>query len=522
MSFQTNNLLGIPSEPRIFFIFTPLSNHDLDNLALVNRQVNAEVAECYKIKCERIIPYLNKLSLFFNPLVKTMNNPWKLVITFCNAEPKEKWAVAEKIAKETAPRFGSLIEKQKFDYQDKFNKNAAENRLICGDYYQDPNSPIQQAWLASESSLTPEEKKEIEELENYVKSWIQDADNTDLYWTANMVTYWKAIREAGEQKITVSQALRNSDVDPKVIRYFELEEKKDEAHKLYASLEFKRSSLSGANELINKEISFRQRILDNYNCLKNFSEEMIYHILYLSPYTTKVLSTGPIIKEIQKDIKALNGWDNESLADEKRKELISRIKENINRLPAEKSREIWSRLYRSCVQVKQENQTQLHMNIEYFCRDQFFKDLLKPIDDAMLHETSSDTRERLCTDIRVRINMLPPALSNRIWKSLYEKCAASNITPNEEEPVQWAEKHLSEHLDALYACLIDMKYGKALSWSEQHFSQHLVKLWRVLHEVMNYSGLPDDFDYDPVARYINEKFFERNKIDVFYPHGDPS
>ena len=521
MSFQMNTLLGIPTEPRIFYIFTPLPNHDLDNLALVNRQVNAEVEESYKIKCEKIIPYLNRLSLFFSPLIKTMKNPWKVVITYCNSPPHEKWWVAEKIAKETTPGFGALIEKQKLDYQDKFNKNAAENQLICGGY---PNSPIHQAWIAYENSLTSDEMKEFKELENYVNSWIQDSSNADLYWTAGnkvMVTYLTATDEAREQKITASQALRNLDVDPKVIRYVELGEKRDEAYKSYASHEFKRLKLLRANEELGKEISFRQRILDNYDCLKNFSEEMIYHILYLSPYTTQVVSTRPIIKEIEEDIDALTRWGNRSLTEEKRTELINRIKENINRLPAEKSREIWSRLYSSCVQVKQENQTQLQMDLEYFSRVQF-KDLLKPIEDAMLQETFSDTRERLCTAIRVRIGMLPPALSNHIWKSLYDQCAASNKVPNDVEPAKWAQEHFPEHLDALYSCLIDMKYGKALSWSDQHFSQHLEKLGRIFSDATYRFGLPDNFDYDPVARFINEDFFVRNKIRVFYPEGDPT
>jgi hypothetical protein len=519
MSYSMNSFLGMPSEPRILYIYNRLPNQDLDNLALVNHQSNKEVTECYKNNCEKAVPFLNKLSLFFNPLVKMMNNPWKVVITFYNAEPKEKWSVSEKIAKDIAPNFGSLIEKQKFDYQDRINKIEEENRLICGSYYKDPNSPIHIAWIAYENALTPEEKNEYKELENYFNSWHLDENNRILYLNV--------IEEADKQKIPYSQALRTAGADPKVIRFCELYEKKENAYENYTSLDLKREMLLINKKNLEKEILFRQKILNNSYCLKNFSEEIIYHILYLSPYSTEILSTVPLIKEIKKDIAALR-WNSESITEEERQELNNRIKENINRLPPEKSREIWNSLYNQLASLEQKDEKELR--IKKLCQNNIFRDLLDGIKIAVqLYRTTEvvqqpDMRDHLFKVFGDFVDYrLKNELSSLIWKSLYDQCAIVKEGSKGEQPYQWAEKHLFEHIDVLYSILLDMKYGKSSrAWSELHFPQHLNQLERVIVQVTYCLGLPDNLDYDPVARFINEEFFEKNKIRVTYPVKKPS
>jgi hypothetical protein len=344
------SIATLPKDIRqsIFLLIPP---EDLVALPRICRWVNEDLSnEFFHKKCIAIFQSLNSFPEFYEPILQTVENPWKLICFSLSGMKTNNefypiaWRAAQKFHQEFSSYLSKCADLAKLEHK----KHVGDKQSICGEYYQDPNSKIDQAWKSLQEKWSKQDEKDfIFLVELFDTNSRTNNDPSLLYWQTVGQEIAKTI-DYSFNNDSFSNELKKRHADTRVIRYAELLIKREKAEIPYEQLENERKKLEILIKRKDKIINCYDKITQNPKSCQKYSTEIIYHILYLLPYIKKWGDRLPTLRALPDEIR-----------DEGRKaspERIDSIRDKINSLPKDVSTSIWKTLYDRKAQGVQEEQ----------------------------------------------------------------------------------------------------------------------------------------------------------------------
>jgi hypothetical protein len=334
----------IPRDVRqnIFFLLPP---EDLVTLPKICKLFNEDLSnEFFHKKSVDVFQSLN--SNFCDPIIKTVKNPWKLICFSLSGLKKNDqfYPVAQKAAQTFHQEFSSYLSKCADLTKLEQTNLESDKQSICGKYYQDPNSKIDQAWKFFQENWSEQDENELNALIAYL---VQTEEPGLQYWRNVLLEIWATL-DYSSLDDSLSNELKKRHADTLVIRCAELDSKKEKAKQQYEQFENERNELEILISEKNKIINCYNKITQNPESCQRYSTEIIYHILYLLPYMRKWGDHLPTLRALSDEI------GDEGLKDSP--EGIDSIRDKINSLPKDVSTFIWKTLYDRKAQGVQEEQ----------------------------------------------------------------------------------------------------------------------------------------------------------------------
>lgn len=289
-------------------------------------------------------PALREIPQFYDPLLQTVENPWKL-ICFSLSGIRINTHLRP-IATRTAQTFQGQFRSHFRSHVDAYHAERSEFvKKYRSAYGHDIPNQIQLPSAPKNSGEMEQLRLEIERdgLSGIMEEATKEGQRRSLEETGDQIVgenphaFLPLIIVNRMFKKTID-VLRERTADPRCIKFFEM--MIENCTIAFDHLELVKRS-APITEL-DGTLSIFSRILDDQNIFKKFSASIYYHILYLIPHLKFWIPQAEKIKQLLQDIEKEQSNPDPSGA------RIVHIRNTINSFPQPFPGMIWSRLYDQC------------------------------------------------------------------------------------------------------------------------------------------------------------------------------
>ncbi len=337
---QNNNFHSIPSDARRE-IFSYLPARELfSTIPYVCKLFKNDLTnEFFKRKCFELFRSLESIPQFYDPIIQTVDNPWKVICysLACISFNGFLDPIAHRLAKASLNKFKSYLSPVRDEAQSRMIKSRETLKSICGDYCQDPNSKIDKAWKSYEAFKAQAEKEinDTESIDEHSSAYARQMAK-EFHIQANInIRILLRDRVRAEYYQSVALFLRQKNVDPRIVRSIELESQGLLLRADYDDLETERKNLDAEIKHLEEVAGHYHTIINDQVMLEKFSTRAIFHILYLLPHFK-------IWMPLSSNLEKLNLLLQQTPRPESS---ISYIQAIINSLPTPFPGTIWRELY---------------------------------------------------------------------------------------------------------------------------------------------------------------------------------
>jgi len=188
MSLTPNYLSNIPIEIQ-YQIFSYLPLKDLFALTAVNKKYKNYINnEFFQNKCKESFQFLVSIPQFYDPLINTVNNPWKWIYVSLSGIKKSEsfYIIAEQVAQASEDKFKSYLLGFVQSHQSALEENLTQKTLI--------DSKTHQALKFYKENWTSEDQSELNSLGESINSTDPSNQNQNqqlAYWQGQIKEIWE-------------------------------------------------------------------------------------------------------------------------------------------------------------------------------------------------------------------------------------------------------------------------------------------------------------------------------------------
>lgn len=298
----------------------------------------------FKSRCLAFFQSLSSMPNFYDPFIKTVENPWKWMCFALSCKKTDQvklLSFAEQLAQASFENFNSYLAEIVKQYQTKLESEQAALKAIRGEGEQDPNSQINQAKKLAEAAWTERDKEELENIGTALATNLQAAqDASKILNKFEEKGLMNPVMLSDEESSTALEIVSQNTVVPQLIRQFQLNLKKAKAGRPFTRLNYEKLALDHSVKIISAKIATFNEITQNPKTLQKHTSMTIFETLYLLPLMRRWKDHIPMMTSLRIGV-------NSAMASSKI-EHISLINDIFNTYSEGISNEVWHELHHKC------------------------------------------------------------------------------------------------------------------------------------------------------------------------------